>query len=327
MTTTEITAPPRPEPRAISTRRSRADVVYRIIASASGIGTLLILFLIGLFLFLQGLPAFRYMGFGFFTTTGFLTEGTHPHFGVLGLAVGTCIIAAVAIVIAVPIAIAAALFIAEYAPRRLRKPLTSLVDLMAAVPSVIFGLWGFFEMQPSVVGFARFLSVHFGWIPIFHVSTDLYTSSALMAGIVVSIMVMPIVASIAREVFSLAPHAEREGALALGASRWRMIRAVVIPFGRGGLVGATMLGLGRALGETIAVSILISPVNVIQPHILQAGTNSIAAEIALLFGSGGPLGLHALLAAGLVLFAMTLIVNLAASIIVNRSRSAKGVEL
>jgi phosphate transport system permease protein len=290
-------------------------------------GTLLILFLIGLFLLLQGLPAFRYMGLGFFTTTGFLTFGAHPRFGVLALATGTIIIATVAIVIAVPVAVAAALFISEYAPRRMRKPLTSLVDLMAAVPSVIFGLWGFFQVQPAVVGFARWLSQHLGFIPIFHVSTALFTSSSLMAGIVVAIMVMPIVASIAREVFSLAPQAEREGALALGASRWRMIRAVVIPFGRGGLVGATMLGLGRALGETIAVSIIISPIYSVQPHILQQGTNSIAAQIALDFGSGGKLGLHALLAAGLVLFAMTLVVNLIASAIVNRSRSAKGVEL
>ena len=311
----------------IATRRSRADFAYRFLASASGLGTLLILFLIGLFLFLQGLPAFRYMGLGFFTTTGWITQGAHPKFGVLALAIGTFIIASVAIVIAVPIAVAAALFISEYAPRRARKPLTSLVDLMAAVPSVIFGLWGFFQVQPAVIGFARFLSTYFGWIPIFHDSTSLYTSSAAMAGIVVAIMVMPIVASIAREVFSLAPQAEREGALALGASRWRVIRAVVLPFGRGGLVGATMLGLGRALGETIAVAILISPVFVVQLHILQPGTNSIASWIANAFGSGGQLGLHGLLAAGFVLFVMTLVVNLVASVIVNRSRSGKGVEL
>jgi phosphate transport system permease protein len=171
------------------------------------------------------------------------------------------------------------------------------------------------------------MSVHLAFIPFFRVNLAIFTSSAFIAGIVVSVMVMPIVASISREVFSLAPAAEREGALALGASRWRMIRSVVIPFGRGGLIGATMLGLGRALGETIAVAIIISPVFAIQPHILEAGTNSISAQIALAFGSGGTLGLHALLAAGLVLFVLTLGVNLVASIVVNRSRSAKGVEL
>lgn len=327
MTTTELTSTARPAPRQIATRRSRADFVYRFLASAAGIGTLVILFLIGLFLFLQGLPAFRAMGLGFFTTTGWQTEGAHVSFGVLALATGTCIIAAVAIAVAVPVAVGAALFISEYAPRQIRKPLTSLVDLMAAVPSVIFGLWGFFQLQPSIIGFARFLSDYFGWIPIFHVSTALFTSSAFIAGMVVGIMVMPIIASIAREVFSLAPQAEREGALALGASRWRMIRAVVIPFGRGGLVGATMLGLGRALGETIAVAIIISPSFTVQPHILQNGTNSIASFIANRFGSGGKLGLSGLLAAGLVLFVMTLAVNMVASVIVNRSRSAKGVEL
>ncbi len=314
-------------PRRIETERSLPDRAYRGVVRAAAMGTLVILFLIGLFLFIQGWPAFQKMGLGFFTTTGWITFGAHPKFGVLALLAGTCIIATIAIVIAVPVATATALFVSEYAPRRLRRPLTSLVDLMAAIPSVIFGLWGFFEIQPNVAGTAHWLSAHLGFIPFFHVNVSIFTSSAFVAGIVVAIMVMPIVASIAREVFSLAPPAEREGALALGASRWQMIRTVVLPFGRGGLVGATMLGLGRALGETIAVSIIISPVFAIQPHILQAGTNSIAAQIALAFGSGGTLGLHALLAAGLVLFLLTLAVNLGASVIVSRSRSAKGVEI
>jgi len=180
-----------------------------------------------------------------------------------------------------------------------------------------------------MVGLARFLSVHLSFVPLFHAtdSTPNFTTSQFIAGTILGLMVVPIVASISREVFSLTPIAEREAALALGASRATVIRRVVLPFGRGGVIGAIMLGLGRAMGEAIAVAIILSLVFTNPYHILQVGGTTIASLIAIRFGSGGTLGLPALLAAGFTLFVFTLIVNTAASFVVNRSRSAAAVEL
>jgi phosphate transport system permease protein len=184
-----------------------------------------------------------------------------------------------------------------------------------------------FELEPNVVGSATWLSRHISFFPPFKVVSPPLNASIFIAGLVVGIMIVPIVASICREVFSLAPPGEREAALALGASRWQMIRTVVIPFGRGGMIGAVMLGLGRALEETIAVSIILSNSYVISGHILQHGGSTISQLIATNFGSGGKLGLQDLLFCGFVLFVMTLIINLAASAIVNRSRSGAGIDL
>jgi len=316
------------QPRVIPRISTGGDRAYRGIATASGVGVLGVLCLIGLFLSIQAYPAIKFMGWRFFTYTGWITQGAHPAFGVGGLVYWTVVIAVIALVVAIPLSLATALFITEYAPRRARAVLITVVDLLAVVPSIIYGLWGFFVLQPSFVGFAHWLSTHMAFVPIFRVQQGAQlTSSAAIAGVVVGIMITPIITSISRELFSLAPVGEREGALALGATRSQMIRTVVLPFGRGGMIGAIMLAFGRALGETIAVAIIISPIYTIDPHILQAGANSIAALIALFFGSGGPLGEHAQLAAGLVLFFLTLVVNLLASIIVNRSRSGKGVEL
>ena len=177
-----------------------------------------------------------------------------------------------------------------------------------------------------MAGLAMWMSVHLSFIPIFSVpkGTVSFQGSAFIAGVLVGIMVMPILTSISREIFSLTPLSKREGAMALGASRARVIRDVVYPFGKGGLIGATMLGLGRALGEAIAVTFIITIVYYNNTHILAAGSNSIAALIASRYSSGGRLGLHALLACGLVLFFFTLLVNLVASWIVNRSRAARG---
>jgi phosphate transport system permease protein len=320
-----------PVPIVVRSRRSSQDQVFRWVARAAGAGTFLVLVLIGIFLAVQAWPAFQKMGFAFFTTTGFQTKGTHPRFGVEAALFGTVTIALIALVVAIPVSIATALFISEYAPRTLfgfiplKGFLTSVIDLMAAVPSVVYGLWGLLALQPHMAGLARWMSVHLSFIPIFSVpkGETTFTSSAFIAGVLVGIMVMPIVTSISREIFSLTPLGEREGAMALGASRARVIRDVVLPFGKGGLVGAIMLGLGRALGEAIAVTFIISLVYVNNFHILAAGSNSIAALIAAHFDSGGKLGLHALLACGLVLFFFTLAVNLIASWIVNRSRSLR----
>jgi len=316
-----------PEPIAISTDYSRADRFYRTGVWAVSMGVLLLLFLIGFFLLKSGYPAFTVAGWHFFTRSGFQTLGKHPVFGVLASLVGTIEVAAVAMLVGTPVAIGTALFLSEYAPLWLRRPIISMVDLAAAIPSIIFGLWAVFELETNVVGFSTWLSRHFAFIPFFKVNSPPLNASLFIAGLVVGLMIVPIVASISREVFSLAPPGEREAALALGASRWQMIRTVVLPFGRGGMIGAVMLGLGRALEETIAVSIILSTAFKVSPMILQHGGSTISQLIAVNFGSGGKLGLQDLLLCGFVLFGITLIVNLIASAIVNRSRSGAGVDL
>jgi phosphate transport system permease protein len=320
-----------PVPRLVVTQRTPGDLWFRGVSKAAGVGVFVILFLIGLFLAIKAWPAFSYMGLRFFTTPSWVPQPQHGHPAEIGIAVaavGTVLIAVVALVMAVPISIASALFISEYAPRTLfgvvpiKSMLTSVVDLMAAVPSIIYGLWGFLALEPHAVGISRWLSDHLGFIPFFNVppGTTNYTGSTFIAAIVVAIMILPIVTSISREIFSLTPLHEREAALALGASRARVIRDVVLPFSKGGMVGAIMLGLGRALGEAIAVSVIISLSFEHNLKILSSGANSVAALIANLFGSGGKLGLAGLLAAGLVLFIFTLAVNTLASIIVSRTR-------
>jgi phosphate transport system permease protein len=311
-------------PRTILDRRSTADRWYRGTTRGFAIAAFVILFLIGFFLLYQALPAINREGWGqFLTQAGWQTSGPHPHFGIVAVLYWTVVIAVIALIVGVPISLCAALFITEYAPTRLRRILVALIDLLAVVPSIIFGLWGLFLLQPNLAGFARFLSVHFGWFPLFRSPTGntVFTSSAFIAGVLVGVMIVPIVTSVSREIFSLTPPGEREGALALGATKASVIRDVVLPFGRGGFIGAVMLGLGRALGETIAVAIIISPTFIVGGHLLTPGANSIAALIALHFGSGGKLGADALLGAGFVLFVFTLVVNFGASIIVNRSRT------
>ena len=328
----ELSAPdvaPRavPTPIAINREYSRADRIYRRTVQASGAGVFVLLVAIGTFLAISGWPAFRFGVWGFFTRSGFQTLGAHPAYGVLASLVGTVEVAFVAMLVGAPVAICTALFLSEYAPLRTRRTLIAMIDLAAAIPSIIFGLWAFFELQPNVVGFATWLSRHAAFIPFFKVTSPPLNASLFIAGLVVGIMIVPIVASICREVFSLAPAGEREAALALGASRWQMIRTVVLPFGRGGMIGAVMLGLGRALEETIAVSIILGGSFVVSPQILQHGGSTISQLIAVNFGSGGKLGLQDLLLCGFVLFLLTLVINLAASAIVNRSRSGSGVDL
>jgi len=316
-------------PRLLTTLRDPADVVFRGVARSGGIIVLTIMSLVGLFLGFRAWQALSVSGISFLTEQAW--EPDSGKFGIAAVLVGTVLIALVAVVIAVPLATGTALYITEYAPRKIRSFLIGLVDLMAAIPSVVYGLWGFFFLQGNITPVSKWISTTFGWIPIFAVdgadpndplaSVTVYTSSTFIAGIVVAFMITPIITSIMREVFAQAPLGEREGALALGSTRWGMIRSVVLPFGRGGMIGGTMLGLGRALGETIAVYMIISPVFVIQPHILQNGTNSVSSLIALRYGEATEFGTSALMAAGLTLFLMTLVINFGASAVVARSRS------
>ena len=253
----------------------------------------------------------------------------------LGLGVWALIVALVALVVAFPLALATALYINEYAPARFRGMLVSLVDLMAAVPSIIYGLWGFFLMQPHASAVALWLHQHLGFLPFFRVHADpnaavweqsRYTASAFIAGLAVAMMVIPMACAVMRQVFSQAPLGEREAAYALGATKWGVIKSVVLPFGRGGIIGGTMLGLGRALGETIAVLLIISPAFVLKFRMLEIGTNTVSALIAGRFGEANGGQLAALLTAGFVLFVITLIINTLAAIVVARSRSGAGTD-
>ena len=318
-------------PRVIAARRSRADRIYRGAAKSAGLGTFVVMGMIGIFLAVQAWPALEVAGWSFFTEQKWQITA-NGQFGVAALLFGTVMIAGIALVIAVPLSIGCALYLTDYAPKRVRRPLTSLIDLMAAVPSLIFGLWGLFFLQPQMLGLSRWLADHLSFIPLFDVSqpTDnpsTFAASPFIAGTVVALMVMPIATSVIREVFAQAPPSEKEGALALGATRITMIRAVVLPFGRGGMIGGIMLGLGRALGETIAVALIISPLFQIRSVIIETGGSSIAGNIAQKYGEASGLSLNALIASGLVLFVVTLAVNLVASSIVSRSRSGAGVEL
>jgi phosphate transport system permease protein len=317
------------ESRRKGSRPGGVDRVLRFGLRGAGVAVLAIMAAVGLFLALRGANALRVSGWSFFTTAAW--EPDSHNFGIAAVITGTLLIAGVAIATAVPLATAGALYISEYAPRRARQTLIYLVDLMAAVPSIVYGLWGVTFLQPHVTGLSHWLHTYLGWIPAFAVDgvdprdpltgPTPYTSSTFIAGIVVGLMVTPIACSIMRETFSQAPPGEREAAYALGATRWGVIRSVVLPYARGGMIGGTMLGLGRALGETIAVYVIISPVFAIQPHLLQSGTSSVSSLIALRYGAATPFGISALFAAGLALFAMTLVVNFAASTIIARSRS------
>ena len=318
----------RPGKRGVVAARTLADRLFRGQAVAAGVITTAIMSGVGLFLLVRAGDAFSVAGLSFFTTQAWEPEARN--FGVLAVLFGTVSIALVAMCISVPLAVGTALFISEIAKGGFQRLLITLVDLMAAVPSVVFGLWGLFFLQDAVVPVSRWISQFFGWIPIFSVDVDptdplagaaMFTSSAFIAGIVVSLMIVPIQTSVMREAFAQTPSGEREGALALGATRWGMIAQTVLPFGRGAMIGSTMLGLGRALGETIAVYMIISPIFTINWRILETGTNSVSALIALRYGEASEFGISALMAAGLTLYVLTLVVNFTASSIVARSRS------
>jgi phosphate transport system permease protein len=331
-TTVAHTAPEgsdqRPRRQLVDTK-APVEKAFLGLTRGSALVVLTVIALVGLFLTIKAVPALKVAKFSFLTTQAWQPD-IH-RFGIAGIMTGTILIALVAVVIAVPVALGLALYITEVAPARIKRTLVSLVDLMAAVPSVVYGLWALLFLQNRVVGVSRWISTWFGWIPLFHVngadpsnpvqSGTLYSASAFIVGIAVSLMVIPILCSVMRETFSQAPLGEREGAYALGATRWGMIRSVVLPFGKGGIIGGTMLGLGRALGETIVVILIISPVYNANLHILQSGGNSVSGLIANLYSESSALGTSALMAAGLALFALTLTINFAASAVVARSRS------
>lgn len=320
-------------PRVLASTSTGSDRVFAYVARSTGATVLLITGGIGLFLALQSVPTLKHYGWSFFTETQWSPES--DVLGIGAVLVGTFSVALVALAVAFPLSLATALYISELAPAGLRSTLVALVDLMAAVPSIVYGLWGFFLLQPHASEVALFLQRHFGWIPIFDVHADpnaavwdrsRYTASAFCAGLAVAMMVLPMACAVMRQVFSQTPPGEKEAALALGSTRWGMIRTVVLPFGRGGIIGGTMLGLGRALGETIAVLLIISPAFEVKPRVLEIGTSTISALIAGRFGEASDSQLSALLTAGFVLFVITLVINTLAAVVVTRSRSGAGTD-
>ena len=299
------------------------DRIFRALATAAGTVSLIIVGVTFIFLMKESRPALRAAGtWNFFT--GSIWNPAAGRFGVLGLVIGTVIIASIAMTLALPLALAMALFINEFAPPWLRQFLTSMMDLLAALPSLLYGLWAVFTLQSKLEPIARWFANHLSIIPIFQTSSSDVTlaRSSFVAGVVVAFMILPIITSVSRDVMAQVPREQCEGALALGGTRWGMIREVILPFGRSGIVGAALLGFGRALGETIAVALVISLVFKANTHVLELGAGSIAALIATRFGEADTIERSGLVAAGLALFLLTFAVNIGARRIVARTKVA-----
>jgi phosphate transport system permease protein len=302
-------------------RKSRfsMEAGFHGVSVAAGAMVLVIIVAIAIFLISQAVPALKANTENFFTFELWFPNESPPRFGIAALAFGTALSSIIALVVAVPIALGIALFLSHYAPRRLATPLGFTIDLLAAVPSVVFGLWGRDVFVQPVTDLSVWLNTYFSWIPLFG-GDGPFGRSILLGGLVLAIMVLPIITALSREVFQQTPGMNEEAALAIGATKWEMIRTAVLPYGRPGVIAAVMLGLGRALGETIALALTLGSVFNISFNIIENGGNSIAANIANTFGEANETGRGALIASGLLLFAITLVVNMAARAIIYRRR-------
>jgi phosphate transport system permease protein len=312
MASTADGARPRPKVRL-------GDRVFSTSTVVAGSLILATLAAVALFLVVQSIPALN------------AHEGQLPNNGtsfwtwVWPLVFGTIWAAFLALVIATPLSVGIALFISHYAPRRIAQLLGYVIDLLAAVPSVVFGLWGIATLAPFVQPFYTWLTKNLGWFPLFAPPVSGTGRTILTAAIVLAVMVIPIMTAICREVFLQTPRAHEEAALALGATRWEMVRMAVLPFARSGMISAMMLGLGRALGETLAVAMVLSPALLVSFAVLQPQSpNTIASNIALQFPEATDLSVNALVASGLVLFVVTLLVNMLARYIINRRKDFSG---
>jgi phosphate transport system permease protein len=311
-----------PTPRTITTEPRRSDKVFRGVVTAGGLSSLLLLGLIAAFLFYRGFEVLLEEGIGFITNSDWSISTDEAgnvlesHFGLAAMLVGTILCSLIAVVIALPISVFSALFLNFYAPGWLKKILVTVIDMMAAFPSILFGIWGFLVLMPSVEYWAKLLHKYLGFIPIFDVQVAVFTRSPFVAGVVLAIMIIPIITSVSREIFSQAPLDRIQAAYALGATRWAMIKAVVIPHGRSGVIGGAMLGLGRAMGETVAVFTVLNIVFQVNWQMLLGAGGNVASLIILKFGDASPYEIKALMAAGLILFLLTLVVNGVANLIV-----------
>ena len=312
-----------PEPRVITTELRFTDKVFRGVVTGGGLISLVLLGLIGFFLIYNGFEAIRNAGLAFLT--GFdwvdaVPENEQPaSYGIGAMLYGTIVTGILAMIMGVPIAVGTALFLSYYAPEWLKKPMVVVVDVMAAIPSIVYGLWGFFVLMPHAEYWAKLIHKYFGFIPFFDMPAPVYTRSPFIAGLVLAIMITPIVTAISREVFAQTPLERIQAAYALGATKWSMIKAVVFPYGRGGVVGGAMLGLGRALGETVAVYTVLNLVYDIRIEVLLSAGGNVASMIVNKFGEADFVELQALMAAGFVLFLVTLMVNFLANYIINKT--------
>jgi phosphate transport system permease protein len=294
------------------------DRVFVNLARGAGILILLVLAGVAVFLVAEAAPAVV-------APASELPEGRSLAAYIAPLVFGTVLSAAIALVVATPLAVAVALFISHFAPPRVAQTLGYLVDLLAAVPSLIYGLWGASVLGPASVPLSTWLYDWFGWLPFFAGPVSATGRTMLVAGLVLAVMILPIITAVSREVFLQTPKLHEEAALALGATRWEMIRMAVLPFGRSGVVSGAMLGLGRALGETMAVAIVLSVSGVVTFNVISStNPSTIAANIALQFPESSGLAVNVLIASGLVLFVITLLVNALARYIVNRRREFSG---
>ncbi|HSP53199.1 MAG TPA: phosphate ABC transporter permease subunit PstC [Cryobacterium sp.] len=310
------TAAPRP---ALKARERPGDRIFSTSTIVAGSLILAILAAVAAFLLLQSLPAFVAAPDEFKGNASNFWQYVGP------LAFGTLWSAFLALLMAVPVAIGIALFISHYAPRKLAQGLGYLIDLLAAVPSVVFGLWGIGVLAPLVQPFYTNLVEWFGWFPLFAGPVSGTGRTTLTVAIVLAVMVLPIITALSREIFLQTPVLYEEASLALGATRWEMITMAVLPFGRAGIISASMLGLGRALGETMAVAMVLSPSrDVIFQLLTSQNPTTIAANIALNFPEANGVGVNILLATGLILFIITLVVNMIARVIINRRKAFSG---
>jgi len=312
-----------PAPRVITTQPRRSDQIFRAVVTVGGMTSLVILGLIALFLSLKGISVLQVEKFSFITESkwevlqdaeGKVAEST---FGLGAMLIGTFLSAFIAVIVGVPIAVLSALYLTFYARGPVKRLLISLIDLMAAFPSLLFGFWGFIVLMGSAEYWAKLLNKYLGFIPIFDVPAPIFERSPFIAGLVLAIMIIPIVTAISREIFDQTPLDRVQAAYALGASKLAMIRAVVIPYGRGGVVGGAMLGLGRAMGETVAVYTVLNVVYQVNWQVLFGAGGNVASLILLKFGEAGPDEVNALMAAGLVLFLLTLTVNAISDVLIN----------
>jgi len=315
-----------PAPREITTKPRFSDRVFRTIVTSVGALSVTILTLIGLFLASRGFATFREEGLSFIT--GFEWQqytddagNRVSNLGIGAMLIGTILVAVVALIVAVPLSVFCALYLTFYAPTKVKNGLVTLIDLMASFPSILFGMWGYFVLMPSAEYWAKLLNKYLGWIPVFDVQAPLFTRSPFIAGLVLATMIIPIVTSVSREVFSQTPLDRIQAAYALGANKWSVIKTVVLPFGANGVVGGSMLGLGRALGETVAVFTVLNIVYAPNFQVLFGSGGNVASHIIAYWSDATEYETGALLGAGFVLFLMTLLVNFSADFIVNRAVS------
>jgi phosphate transport system permease protein len=306
---------------ATNVNSHRGDRVFNRTITGLAFSALIILAGITVFLGAQTVPVLKDQGLSFLTSTIWDSLGTPPQYGIWGMLYGSILLSVIALVIAVPASLLLSIFMTFMAPKPLAKVMTNVIDLMAAIPSVIIGLWAFYILAPTAVGWQELMNQYLGWIPIFQNESGNFNGTPFIAGFVLAVMMIPIITSVTREVMGRTPPELINASEALGCSLWTMLRYVALPFGRGGIIGGIMLGLGRALGETIAVFFVLKLVfDVNYFHIIQSGGGSVATLIVSKFGdASGPFETQVLLAAGFFLFAGTLVVNVIANLIVKRT--------